>query len=67
MNYIKILFHIIEIAFILQYIPDSFIVRFYILSIYFIAHYFKLQYEYSKLKYVKILIKYYRFLKTSNF
>ena len=51
MNYIKILFYIIQlVAFILPSIPDSFIVRFYILSIYFIVHYFKLQYEYSKLK-----------------
>ena len=51
MNYIKVFFYIIElVAFILPCIPNSFIVRFSILSIYFIAHYFKLQYEYSKVK-----------------
>ena len=51
MNYTKIAFYIIElVAFNLPCIPNSFIVRFSILSIYFIAHYFKLQYEYSKLK-----------------
>ena len=51
MNYTRIVFYIIELfAFILTCIPDSFIVRFTILSIYFIAHYFKLQYAYSKLK-----------------
>ena len=51
MNYIKIFFYIIElVAFILPSIPDSFTVRFGILSVYFIAHYFKLQYAYSKFK-----------------
>ena len=61
MNYTKIIFNIVELfAFILPCIPNSFIVRFSILSIYFIAHYFKLQYAYSKLK-----LEYINF--TSNF
>ena len=48
---IKILFNCIEVfAFILPALPNLFIVRLLILIIYFIAHYFKLQYVYKKIK-----------------
>ena len=47
----NILFNLIEfIAFILPALPDSFNVRLFILLLYFIAHCFKLQTLYSKIK-----------------
>lgn len=54
MCYIKgseIIFKIIEFfAFILPALPNSLIIRLSILLTYFIAHYFKLQQSYTKLK-----------------
>ncbi len=48
---IKYVFNIIELfAFILPALPDKITTRITILSIYFIAHIFKLQYNYTKLK-----------------
>jgi hypothetical protein len=50
-KYKKIGFHTIEfLAFILPAIPDSLSVRIGILSIYFIAHYYKAQVAYSNYK-----------------
>ena len=47
----KLAFALIEAtAFILPAIPDDFRIRYSILTIYFIGHYFKLQIAYAKLK-----------------
>ena len=47
----KLAFELIETtAFILPAIPDDFRIRFAILTIYFVGHYFKLQLAYAKLK-----------------
>ena len=51
MHFYKTLFHTIEFtSFILPALPSSLNVRICILLIYFIAHYYKLQFEYLKLK-----------------
>ncbi len=51
MNYNKPIFIIIELMlFVLPAVPESVYVRFSVLFIYFIAHYFKLQIPYSKFK-----------------
>ena len=48
---IKYLFNAIELcAFILPALPDKITTRITILTIYFIAHIFKLQYYYAKVK-----------------
>jgi len=48
----KIAFNSVELfAFILPAIPNELPVRLGILSIYFIAHYYKLQYTYAQFKY----------------
>ena len=51
MNYRSILINVIEgVTFILPAVPDSFNIRIFILSIYFIGHYYKIQNYYSKIK-----------------
>jgi len=51
MNYRKIGFSTLElVGFILPALPNSLSIRLLILSIYFIAHYFKLQVVYSTMK-----------------
>lgn len=48
---IKYFFTVIElVAFILPALPDKITTRITILTIYFVAHIFKLQYYYSRLK-----------------
>jgi hypothetical protein len=48
---IKYFFHTLElVAFILPALPDKINIRLTILTIYFGAHIFKLQYHYAKLK-----------------
>lgn len=48
---IKYIFNTIElVAFILPALPDKITTRLTLLTIYFIAHIFKLQYSYVKLK-----------------
>ena len=52
MNLIKLSFNTIEvISFILPAIPNQLPVRLTILSLYFIAYYYKLQHSYSQFKY----------------
>lgn len=47
----KFFFNAIELfAFILPALPSQLAVRLLILTIYFIGHYYKLQYQYAKLK-----------------
>ena len=47
----KYFFNAIEfVAFILPALPDKITTRLTILTIYFVAHIFKLQYHYAKLK-----------------
>jgi hypothetical protein len=49
--YSEIFFYIIEFtAFILPALPNSLTIRLFILLIYFIAHYFRLQVVYSSFK-----------------
>ena len=49
--YGEIFFYIIEFtAFILPALPNSLTIRLFILLIYFIAHYFRLQVVYSRFK-----------------
>jgi hypothetical protein len=49
--YSEIFFYIIEFtAFILPALPNSLTIRLFILLIYFIAHYFRLQVVYSRFK-----------------
>ena len=52
MNLTNIAFTTVELfAFILPAIPNKLPVRLGILSVYFIAHYYKLQYTYAQFKY----------------
>ena len=49
--YTKYLFHLLEFfAFILPALPESIYFRLLILFIYFVLHYYKIQYVYAKIK-----------------
>jgi hypothetical protein len=48
---IRVVFYIIEfVGFLLPAFPPTFDQRLFVLFVYFLAHYFKLQYEYIKFK-----------------